>query len=367
MQNSRCRILPTQCPSLTAVGLLLMACTANDSPTGSSADAPALARSAVGAYTFVDLGTLDGCCSRATGINAKGQVVGESEVPFRDDGGPGEDRGTHAFLWEDGVMTDLNVGDFNGASGINNSGTVVFSAGRFDEGAAFLWRNGVTTQLKGLGGPLDGASAINSSGQVVGTSSPGFGSQTFHAVIWDKSGAVTDLGSLGGSFAMSEGHGINDAGQAVGLTTTPSALNHAFLWSKGVMTDLGTLGGNYSFATGINSKGTVVGCSALGGGVPGTHAFSWNDGQMTDLGTLGGQDSCAGGVDDAGRVVGFAAPSTGVGHAVIWDHGAITDLGVLAGEGGSAATAINAKGTVVGYFYPLPEVGAAHAAMWIRR
>jgi probable HAF family extracellular repeat protein len=117
----------------------------------------------------------------------------------------------------------------------------------------------------------------------------------------------------------------------------------------------------------INSKGTVVGCSALGGGVPGTHAFSWNDGQMTDLGMLGGQDSCAVGVDDAGRVVGLAAPSAGVGHAVIWDHGVITDLGVLAGEGGSSATAINAKGTVVGYFYPLPEAGVTHAAMWIRR
>jgi probable HAF family extracellular repeat protein len=365
VQNSPCRILGTQRPPLIAIVLSLMACTANDSPTASSADAPALARSAVAAYSFVDLGTLDGCCSRATGINAKGQVVGTSEVPPRDDGGPGEDRGTHAFLWEDGVMTDLNVGDFAGASGINNSGTVVVGVGRFDEFAAFLWRNGVTTRLKGLG--VDAASAINSSGQVVGSSTPGFGSQSFHAVIWDKSGAVTDLGTLGGSFPMSEGYGINDAGQAVGLTTTPSAPNHAFLWSNGVMTDLGTLGGDVSFARGINSKGTVVGCSALGGGVPGTHAFSWNDGQMTDLGTLGGQDSCATGVDDAGRVVGLAAVSTGIGHAVIWEHGVITDLGVLAGEGGSSATAINAKGTVVGFFQPLPEAGAVHAAMWIRK
>jgi len=239
------------------IALSLMACTANDSPTESSADSPALARSAAAAYTFIDLGTLDGCCSRAAGINAK----------------------------------------------------------------AKSWAS-VTTQLKGLGGSLDVARGINSTGRVVGSSSPGFGSQTFHAVLWDKSGAVTDLG---------------------------------------------TLGGDVSSATGINSKGTVVGCSGLAGGISGFHAFTWNDGKMTDLGTLRGQQSCAAGIDDAGRVVGAADVSMGIGHAVICDHGVITDLAVLAGEGASSAVAINAEGTVVGFLQPLPEAGATHAAMWIRR
>jgi len=345
---------------LLAVALsTLVACTTDQAPTEPSAGAPALARSAVAAYTFVDLGTLDACCSRATGINDRGQVVGSSEVPFRDDGGPGEDRGTHPFLWENGVMTDLDVGDFSGASAISNAGTVVVSSGRFDFGAAFVWRDGVLTQLKGLGGPLDAAYAIGPNGSVVGFSVPDPSFATIHAVVWDKSGALTDLGTPPG-VARSEARDINAAGQVVGNG------DHALLWSRGSVVDLGTLGGNFSFATGINSRGTIVGCSRLAGDTI-THAFIWKDGVLSDLGTLGGQDSCANDIDDAGRVVGSADPATGVGHAVIWDHGVVTDLGLLAGAGGSTAIAINARGTVVGTFQPVPGVGAEHAAMWIRR
>jgi probable HAF family extracellular repeat protein len=47
-----------------------------------------------------DLGTLPGDrTSQALGINARGQVVGVSR-------GPG---GSRAFIWENGVMTDLNT------------------------------------------------------------------------------------------------------------------------------------------------------------------------------------------------------------------------------------------------------------------
>jgi probable HAF family extracellular repeat protein len=351
-------------PPLLAVALCtILACSDDEVPTQPSAAAtPELSRSANAAYTFVDLGNLGACCTgRATAINDRDQVVGVSDVPFADDGGPGRDRGTHPFLWQNGVMTDLGF-DFSGASGISNDGTVVISSARFDFGSAFLWKDGVVTQLNGLGGELDGASAISPNGQVTGISVPDFQFTTIDAVVWDKSGAITNLGILAGS-ARSSGRDINARGDVVGEFDSRAAL-----WSGGHFTSLGTLGGQFSFANGINAKGTIVGCSEFtGGGFGRYHAFIWTDGAMGELGSPDGLQSCANDIDNAGRVVGWAELASGVFHAVMWDHGVVTDLGLLAGPGSSEAIAINAKGTVVGTFRPSSLEQDEHAAMWIRK
>src|SRR5438094_977301 len=95
------------------------------------------------------------------------------------------------------------------------------------------------------------AYGINARGQVVG-----FGAG-FHAFLWDN-GMTTDLGTLPGGSQFSEAWAVNAQGQVVGNTTDFN--RHAFLWQKGVMSDLGTLPGrNESAATGINSRGQVVG------------------------------------------------------------------------------------------------------------
>src|SRR5580693_8458984 len=59
--------------------------------------------------------------------------------------------------------------------------------------------------------------------------------------------AVTDLGTLGGTFSIA--FGINDKGQIDGLSTTPGdQVTHGFFLENGVMTDMGTLGGPNSQA-----------------------------------------------------------------------------------------------------------------------
>jgi len=69
-------------------------------------------------YTITELGTLGGTFSEAVGINNKSSVIGFSTLP----GG----RNVHAFLWRNGVMTDLRtLGGPNSATG--NLGVGSFS------------------------------------------------------------------------------------------------------------------------------------------------------------------------------------------------------------------------------------------------
>src|SRR5207244_10248449 len=117
---------------------------------------------------------------------------------------------------------------------------------------AFLWQNGVMTDLGTLPGSTSStATAINNSGQVVGNSGN-------HAFFWDK-GVMTDLGTLPGYTGSVVARAINDSGQVVGASG-----NHAFLWENGAMRDLGAFSNppqtcdSYT-AYGINSPGQVVG------------------------------------------------------------------------------------------------------------
>jgi probable HAF family extracellular repeat protein len=137
----------------------------------------------------IDLGNLGGRGGGTTGniafdINNQGQVVGQSNLPG--------DTTHHAFLWQNGVMTDL--GTILGlpvslANGINNKGQVVgFSQDMNNNNTvAWLWQNGVMTDLNTLI-PADSplflieALGINDRGQIAG---PAFNASTgdFHGFL----------------------------------------------------------------------------------------------------------------------------------------------------------------------------------------
>src|SRR6478752_2085243 len=164
------------------------------------------------------------------------------------------------------------------------------------------------TDLGMLGGTESSGSALNAGGQVSGSSYT-TGDAGQHAYLWKPtvsggaSGAMTDLGTLGGT--QSFGNGLNTNGQVAGESfTTSDAATHAFLWkpttpggTNGTMYNLGTLGGTNSYAYGINASGQVTGASDRTGDSK-THTFLWKPttsngtgGTIYNLGSPAGTES----------------------------------------------------------------------------
>lgn len=210
----------------------------------------------------VALGTLGGAQSFAMGVNAAGQVTGQSINVA------GE---TRAFLYSGGSMTDIGTlgGDFASGAGINNAGHVVgetsLNNGTFPDVRAFLYRDGSMQDLGTLGGRISSAAAINDMGQVAGYSYTADSIE--HAFLY-VDGTMIDLGTLGGS--RSFGYGINALGQVVGTSDLADDLErHAFIFSAGVLTDLNSLidpssGWVLHEARGINDLGQVAAFGCLG-------------------------------------------------------------------------------------------------------
>ncbi len=176
--------------------------------------------------------------SGAYDINAAGQLVGVYE--------------SRAALWDNGSRIDLGTlgGTRSAAFGIDPAGRVVGRSDRATgEPHAFLWENGVMTDLN-IPGNASTARSINAAGQVVGTVSR---NGVTHGFLWEK-GATIDLGEV------RDVDDINAAGQVVG-TREVEGIPHAFVWEKGVMTDLPGHSGP-SAAGGINDEGLIVGSNA---------------------------------------------------------------------------------------------------------
>lgn len=234
--------------------------------------------------------------SSASALNDRGQIVGTSS-PI----GPGFGSQI-AFLWQNGVRTELS--GLTAAMGINASGQIVGTA----KNHAAVWQQGVVTPLPGLAGDEPSrANAINQGGLIVGRddSNPIVG----EAVTWSN-GAVQDLGKLPGCIG-SEALAANAAGQVVGYSAYPTAppATHACLWQNGQITDLDAVpSAGYSRANSINNKGEIVGQGNVEG-APESHAFLWKDGRKIDLNSLLPSGSgwvlvSANGINDRGEIVG---------------------------------------------------------------
>ncbi len=321
-------------------------------------------------YTVTDLGTLGGTFSCGPGVNNKGWVNGLSTLS-------GEQK-THATLWLHGLKIDLGtLGGPNSEAffGPNERGQI---AGRAETSIAdpnnkdfcffgtgltcraFVWQNGVMTDLGTLGGNNSSAFDTNNRGQVVGgaeNTTPDSTCTTyqfqFRPFIWQK-GEIQELPTFPGD-PDAYADGINDDGQAVGGSgnCTNFASSHALLWQESTPTDLGNLGGTMNnVAQDINSQAQVVGGSDLPGDTT-SHAFLWQNGTMTDLGTLPGDvSSFAQGINNKGQVVGASCDISGNCRGFLWQNGVMTDLNTLIPADSALhpviAFQINARGQISG-------------------
>ena len=184
-----------------------------------------------------DLGSFGGAATASVnGLNERGEVVGGTDLPG--------DTLLHPFLWDGAKLIDLIappfVGEANGeAAWINNAGEVVGLAGLAvpcaDSGShvehAFLWRNGVMTDLGTIAGtPNSQASFINSKTQIVGLSFA-CDFSVFNAILWEN-GSMVDLNTLispNSPFHLYSASFIDDRGQIAAYGFLDNFDTHALL------------------------------------------------------------------------------------------------------------------------------------------
>jgi probable HAF family extracellular repeat protein len=187
-----------------------------------------------------DLGTLGGLGSQGgftfgysvevNGLNTRGEVVGTSPLPG--------DKTYHAVLW-DGSLKDLGtLGGYNSRGWwVTESGLVVGNADISPQTTshhAFLWKDGVMTDLGTLGPCLDStAFAVNSSGQVVGDTGDCPGGSGGPSFFSERGQPMVDINSLllanSSDIEVVDAIYINDRGEVAGAGILPNGDVHAVL------------------------------------------------------------------------------------------------------------------------------------------
>lgn len=221
--------------------------------------------------TMTDLGSLAGArgSSWAYDITENGWVVGTSLVDVQS----GRD---HAVVWSpDGEIIDLNDQLPDDRTWELLSATVSNDMGQYVVTACFLTDTGCDPNQKGTYILQDGmltrlaadVKDINDAGQVVGSFTTDSG--IVHAFVW-QDGVLTDLGTLDNNY--SNANAINREGLVVGNSITQHGppTHHAIVWHKGVLTDLNDLipsssGWVLEYARDVNNVGQIAGYGTIGG------------------------------------------------------------------------------------------------------
>jgi probable HAF family extracellular repeat protein len=196
---------------------------------------------------------------------------------------------------------------------------------------ACLWRPGETVLL-GIptGGNFSIANAINNKSEVCGY----WGNTVtgpHRAFIW-RDGVMTDLTLPLGPQAIAEA--INDFSQITGWMGDAPQSSHCFLWSESAVIDLGPVpGGGGGRGVAVGRNGLVSGWGTIqpsGGGPSQARSSQWRNGRAIDLGMLpNGQHMRARGGNNF-ATVGYCDRPTEFGdRGFLYQNGALIDLSDL--------------------------------------
>ena len=201
-----------------------------------------------------DIGSLGGTYTGANAINSDSVVVGGSDLGTqRPDGYP-------AFKWtQQGGMRALAGPGSADARAINDHAEIVgLSTGAFVFFRALRWNaDGTLTVLARPNAMQSAALAINAGGIATGFQSA-LPNEIVprHAMLWDRDGKPTDLGSLGSESAV--GMFINERDEVLGeVYNSPPNGILGFFWSRA--SGMVPIHGEGEGMTGLNKHGVAVG------------------------------------------------------------------------------------------------------------
>jgi probable HAF family extracellular repeat protein len=314
----------------------------------------------------IDLGTLGGMFSQASGVDAfTNHIAGSSSLT--------NEVAIHAVVWDghSNAITDLGVlsgGTNSSAAGVTSHGVATGTSDYLDSvyglvQRAFLYKNSNLTMIGTLGGSQSYGTGINESNQVAGYATTA-NDATTHGFFYDSSSAtLRDLGTLIGAGGNSAAFALNNFGGVGGSSDTGkfdgfgNPITDAVIWSVGKtihINDLGNLsGGTYAQVNALNNFGVATGFSTLASGQ--SDAFVYFLGQMINIGTLGGSAAQGLGINDLGVVVGYSNTTGDAGiDAFLWSaFTGMIDLNSLLPAGSPwvllQASGINDEGRIVGY------------------
>lgn len=221
---------------------------------------------------------LENTFSAATGINATGDLSGYEFTSA----------GFLAFRYTDGAgVTTLGLlpgGNMAAGMAINDNGDVV-GYGTTASGMSGWRAAGGSTTLTVLPMLPGGSSAltcgINKSGAIVGSATTSSGEQ--HAYRINTDGTTDDAGSFDGSGGSSAACAIDDNGR-VGGNSSAAGSTHAFRFDTGTLVDVDSFSSSFSTVQSV-SAGVSVGLYTTASG--NNHAFVQNGtNAAVDLNTL---------------------------------------------------------------------------------
>ena len=255
-------------------------------------------------FSFRSIDGPGASATSATGINLRGQVVGDFSA-----GATGE-----AFHWTNGIATRIVIPGAQQAyaRGINDNGAIV--GGFVDADGAehgFLLAGGTLRKIDAPGAVVTAAFGINEQGAIVGNFIDGDGVRHGFLLQAGRFSIIEGPGSQ-----WTQAFGINARGQVVGFYLGPDLRGHGFLWSEGSLTTIDAPGAVTNTATyGINSRGQIVGFYDTGSG--GRHGFLLEQGAWIGIRLPRAVETSPIGINDAGQVTGEYLDSRGRVHGFL--------------------------------------------------